>query len=118
MFPPKKPGMDKNKPLMLGDDPADDVGKPPHAEPDGDEGGLASLMGEDITQAGDEPLVDENPLKGALDEAGFDASEDQLARIEAILKEPSKPAMDKSAKPMAGKPSVGTVPGGLPPPGA
>lgn len=115
MFPMKKPGMDAKKPLMF-DDPADDVGKPPHAEPEGDEMDLSAVMGEDITQGEQEPLVEENQLGSALEGAGYNASEDQLARIEAILKEPAKPAGQPAGMPGADKgPSAGKVPAALPP---
>jgi hypothetical protein len=91
-FPPakKKPiGLAKDKPLML-DDPADDMGAVPHAEPEGDESQIDDIMGQDIMGGGEGDMMGQDPLAEALTMAGFEVDPDKLAQIQAILTAPPK----------------------------
>jgi hypothetical protein len=82
----KKPKFD-----MGGDPNADDIGQPPHGEPDMDDEEIDGIMGQDMMNPGEEGSEDVlgagNPLESALAEAGFPGvTPEQLTQIEAILK--------------------------------
>lgn len=92
----------KKKPMM--DNPADEMTKGPHAEPDEDETYLDdAMMGGGAGE--DNIFANEDPLESMLLDMGYKITPDQLNQIKAILQKPA-------AKPEAAKPAT---PGGAVP---
>lgn len=87
------------------DDPTDELTQPPHNEPDADEGYVNDIMGKDIMGESEVPFQGD-PLEGALIDAGYEVTPEQLMQIQSIL----KPA------PAAPKAPVGAAPGAAKPP--
>jgi len=111
-FPPLK----KKPNFSLGGDPnKDDIGKPPHAEPDFGDEELDGIMSQDITApapgGSEDVLGGGDPLESALTDAGFKVTPEQLTQIQAILKPVAAP---KAPMMGAGKPPMGgAVPGAM-----
>lgn len=101
-FQDKLASMSK-KPAAKFDDPEDELTQPPHNEPDGDEGYIDELMGKSIEGNEEASPFQGDPLEGALVNAGFQVTPEQLMQIQSILQ--PKPAP-------AAKPAMGGAPAG------
>jgi hypothetical protein len=104
----------KKKPMF--DNPADEKAGMPHAEPEGDESYIDDIMSQDINESpqGSDDVLGGSKLESALQDAGFNATPEQLAQIEQILAQPAKPEAKPSLPASGGKPTLGgAVPGGM-----